>query len=61
VVDPCGGGFTTAEACLRLSRQCVSCDFDPECVRKGQERLKEAKTGLSTEPRDTPLADGGKT
>jgi DNA modification methylase len=43
VVDPCGGGFTTAEACLRLARRCVSCDRDPECVGKGQKRLEEAR------------------
>lgn len=24
VIDPCGGGFTTAVACLRLGRRCVS-------------------------------------
>lgn len=56
VVDPCGGGFTTAEACLRLSRKCVSCDLDPECVGKGQKRLEDAKAGLTTEPRGTALA-----
>jgi site-specific DNA-methyltransferase (adenine-specific) len=64
VVDPCGGGFTTAEACLRLARKCVSCDLDPGCVGNGQERLEAAKARLSTEPRDTPPAgeqNGGKT
>ena len=39
VVDPCGGGFTTAVACHLLSRQCVSCDVDRACVVLGQERL----------------------
>jgi site-specific DNA-methyltransferase (adenine-specific) len=43
VVDPCGGGFTTAEACLRLSRKCVSCDIDGACVEKGRQRLQEAR------------------
>jgi site-specific DNA-methyltransferase (adenine-specific) len=64
VVDPCGGGFTTAEACLRLARRCVSCDLDPKCVAKGQERLEAAKARLSTVPRDTPPngeQNGGKT
>jgi ParB-like chromosome segregation protein Spo0J len=28
VVDPCGGGFTTAVACRNLGRRCVSCDID---------------------------------
>ena len=43
VVDPCGGGFTTAEACLRLGRRCVSCDIDGACVEKGRQRLQEAR------------------
>jgi DNA modification methylase len=49
VVDPCGGGFTVAEACLRLSRKCASCDCDPECVNNGRERIEKAKARLSTE------------
>jgi biotin operon repressor len=59
VVDPCGGGFTTAEACLRLARKCVSCDCDPECLAKGRDRLETAKARLSTEPLGTPLAGRG--
>jgi hypothetical protein len=43
VVDPCGGGFTTAEACLRLGRRCVSCDIDGACVEGGRQRLQEAR------------------
>ncbi len=43
VVDPCGGGFTTAEACYRLSRKCVSCDIDENCFCKGQDRLQQAR------------------
>jgi site-specific DNA-methyltransferase (adenine-specific) len=53
VVDPCGGGFTTAEACLRLSRKCVSCDLDPECVGKGQDRINKAR--LSAQAAGSPL------
>jgi len=41
VVDPCGGGFTTAAACLRLGRKCVSCDFEKAYVVRGLERLAE--------------------
>jgi DNA modification methylase len=59
VVDPCGGGFTTAEACLRLSRKCVSCDLDPECVGRGQKRLETAKVRLSAEKWGTPQAGRG--
>lgn len=47
VVDPCGGGFTTAEACLRQNRRCISCDVETECVSKGLERLKHARKRLS--------------
>lgn len=39
VIDPCGGGFTTAIACNRLGRRCISCDCEKENVLKGQERL----------------------
>jgi DNA modification methylase len=40
IVDPCGGGFTTAEACLRLGRRCICCDVDAVCVSKGLERME---------------------
>jgi hypothetical protein len=43
VVDPCGGGFTTAAACLRVGRRCVSCDIDGACVEEGRKRLQEAR------------------
>ena len=39
VVDPCGGGFTTAVACLRQNRRCISCDCDESYVANGQQRL----------------------
>lgn len=39
VLDPCGGGFTTAEACQRNGRRCVSCDQDREAVALGRLRL----------------------
>jgi site-specific DNA-methyltransferase (adenine-specific) len=42
VVDPCGGGFTTAVACKRLGRRCISCDIDEAAVIRGQDRLAEA-------------------
>jgi site-specific DNA-methyltransferase (adenine-specific) len=45
VIDPCGGGFTTAVACARLNRRCVSCDVDEQCVRNGLARLAEARAG----------------
>ena len=47
VVDPCGGGFTTAEACLRLSRRFVGCDNDANSVSKGQERLELARANMT--------------
>lgn len=45
VVDPCGGGFTTAVACLRNGRRCISCDIDEAAVIRGQDRLAGAVTG----------------
>jgi site-specific DNA-methyltransferase (adenine-specific) len=53
IVDQCGGGFTTAEACRHLSRKCVSCDLDPECVGKGQDRINNAR--LSAQAPGSPL------
>lgn len=41
VVDPCGGGFTTAVACQRLGRKCISCDIEKAYVVRGHERLAE--------------------
>ena len=45
VVDPCGGGFTTAIACLRNHRRFIGCDIDKAAVVKGQERLHEERNG----------------
>ena len=39
VVDPLGGGFTTAVACKSLGRKCISCDIDEKAVIRGQDRL----------------------
>jgi site-specific DNA-methyltransferase (adenine-specific) len=39
VVDPCGGGFTTAVACRNLGRRCIACDVDEQSVALGLERL----------------------
>ena len=48
VVDPCGGGFTTAIACHLLGRRFVGCDIDKAAVLKGQERLAlEAATATA--------------
>jgi hypothetical protein len=47
IVDPLGGGFTAAEACLRLCRRCVSCDVDAGCVSKGLERLERAGKNMT--------------
>jgi site-specific DNA-methyltransferase (adenine-specific) len=43
VVDPCGGGFTTAIACERSGRRCISCDVDKVAVIKGIRRLEEER------------------
>ncbi|RCS47649.1 hypothetical protein DTL42_14095 [Bremerella cremea] len=63
VVDPCGGGFTTAVACQRLGRQCISCDIEKAYVVQGLERLanaqasEEAESLDGTVPIDTDLID----
>jgi ParB-like chromosome segregation protein Spo0J len=43
VVDPFGGGFTTAAACHRLGRRCLTCDIDAESVQRGLERLAQER------------------
>jgi hypothetical protein len=48
VVDPCGGGFTSAVACYHLGRLCISCDCEESCVAKGQQRLAEEIATTST-------------
>lgn len=39
VLSPFGGGFTTAAACYRLGRRCLSCDIDADAVERGRQRL----------------------
>lgn len=43
VVDPCGGSFTTAVACVQPNtrRQFIGCDIDERCVSIGKRRLLE--------------------
>lgn len=57
VVDPCGGGFTTAVACLRLGRRCVSCDIEKAFVVRGLERLAEEDVSSVEEEADLILAE----
>ncbi|MBB02245.1 MAG: hypothetical protein CMJ47_06335 [Planctomyces sp.] len=55
VVDPCGGGFTTSAACLKLGRECVSCDIEKAYVVRGHERMDDVRAevaGDSTEQFD---------
>lgn len=47
VVDPCGGGFTTAIACRNVGRRCISCDIDEAAVIRGQDRLAGKSPGLT--------------
>jgi len=46
VVDPCGGSFTTAIACLQATgrRRFIGCDMDEQCVHIGHKRLAEELT-----------------
>jgi site-specific DNA-methyltransferase (adenine-specific) len=48
VVDPFGGGFTTAAACQRLGRRCLTCDVDAEAVQRGLHRLAEQRESHSS-------------
>jgi site-specific DNA-methyltransferase (adenine-specific) len=43
VIDPCGGGFTTAIACMRQNRRFIGCDVEQRCVEAGLRRLAEEK------------------
>ena len=57
IVDPCGGGFTTAAACLKLGRECVSCDIEKAYVVTGQERMDDVRNELAGESTEQ-LDDG---
>ena len=41
VVDPCGGSFTTAVACLKRNRRFLGCDKERDCVQTGHRRVAE--------------------
>ena len=45
VVDPCGGGFTTAVACYRLGSRFIGCDIDKAACGP-----RSAKTGRGAGP-----------
>ena len=47
VLDPCGGGFTVAAACLRTGRRFVGCDIVKKCVGEGHKRLAEERADRS--------------
>ncbi len=49
VIDPCGGGFTTAIACLRHFRRFVGCDVQQQWVANGQERVDKTRAELIRE------------
>ena len=57
VVDPCGGGFTTAVACHQLERRFIGCDLDPNAVNRGRLRLHQALSGQPDVPPDL-VVDG---
>jgi DNA modification methylase len=41
VVDPCAGGWTTAEACAAMNRRFVGSDHDSECLEMAKERFEK--------------------
>ena len=43
VIDPCGGGFTSAVACFRQNRKFIGCDVEQRCVEAGMRRLAEER------------------
>jgi site-specific DNA-methyltransferase (adenine-specific) len=47
IVDPCGGSFTSAEACRKMGRRFVGCDIDAEAVNKGHARLAKSRKDAS--------------
>ncbi len=47
VVSPFGGGFTTAAACHRLGRRCLTCDIDADAVQGGLERLAQERAKVN--------------
>ncbi len=49
VCDPCGGSFTTAEACLRTGRRFVGCDIEEGYAALGQERVAKVEKELSAQ------------
>ena len=55
VVDPCGGSFTTAVACLQNNRRFIGCDIDHAAVVTGQERLARNAAPVSS-PSEKPNA-----
>lgn len=40
VIDPCGGSFTAALACVQENRRFIGCDVEEKNVAAGQERLR---------------------
>jgi site-specific DNA-methyltransferase (adenine-specific) len=51
VIDPCGGGFTTAVACVRNHRRFIGCDIDKAAAAKGQQRLDLERQPPATLPK----------
>jgi hypothetical protein len=49
IVDPCGGSFTTAVACVRHYRRFLGCDEQQQWVANGQERVDKTRAGLIRE------------
>ena len=47
IVDPCGGSFTSAEACRNMGRRFIGCDVDADAVNKGHERLAKSRNDAS--------------
>ena len=50
IVDPFGGGFTTALACAVEGRRCISSETDPDTFRNAVNRIKSGYTPVMRLP-----------
>jgi ubiquinone/menaquinone biosynthesis C-methylase UbiE len=64
VVDPCSGGWTTAEACWHAARKFVGCDINANCLEIARKRfrlvlgssIKKSERLTMAQERFTPLS-----
>lgn len=57
IVDPFGGGFTTAIACALEGRRCISCEMDPATFAKAVMRVRFELAGADLKQRQLSMLD----